>query len=432
MAVCKRDNCTNNIGTSNGELKYRLCHEHYEGRKNNALKRKERKQAICQYEGCAKSMADSNNKRFCSNECRHKAHRIIDDDNIVKLSKHSWWLRTESILKNNPYGLGSIDDPTDIARMMGLYEIKAKHQRAYNVLNNEWVLDVFGQPLKHLLPWLNLELCHRYPNARGGANTLMNLLIAPTRINRMLKDSVPHFEPGGQFNGIQAMQKKQPVEKTLLKALSGQFGKEAVQVALWKVKHIRFVDIRKRHALTSINTYDHPPLQRLLESELLRLRLFELKEGVTLLAEHLHMVSCGIDNELLAIACFHALLKGDADSFLNKLSLLSSYLADNQTIPDGMKIGDLYPWYARQLHQYMEHYFELDINNTGARIAFYNSFFTVPPYDAEGKPVVISVFGRYSDKNQLLSPFNIQDSCFNGAEPMLFPLVTEQHWINQH
>uniref|UniRef100_UPI0036DA7F76 hypothetical protein n=1 Tax=Photorhabdus sp. RM322S TaxID=3342825 RepID=UPI0036DA7F76 len=367
-------------------------------------------------------MADSRNKRFCSNECRHKAHRIIDDGSIVKLVKHSWWLRIESMLKNNPYGLGSINGPDDIARMMELYRIKARHQKAYNVLHNEWVLDKHGKPLRHLRPLLELEICHRYPNAKGGANTVMNLLIAPTRINRMLKDSVPHFEPGGQFNGIKTIQKERPVEKTLLKALSDQFGKESVQVALWQVKHVRFVDMMKRHALTSINTFDYPPLQGLLESELLRLKLYELKEGVTVLAEHLRMTSCGIDNELLAIGCFHALLKGDADSFLNRLSLLSSYLADNKTTPEGMHIDDLYPWYTRQLHHYMEHYFELDMNNTGACVAFYNSFFTFPPYDVEGKPVVISAFGVYSDKNQLLSPFNTQDSCFTGDEPMLFPL----------
>ena len=432
MAVCKRDNCTNNIGPSDGERKLRLCSEHYEGRIQNAFRRKERKRAICRYKGCGKSMADSRNKRFCSNECRHKAHRIIDDDNIVKLVTHSWWLRIESMLKNNPYGLGSINDTTDISRMMKLYGVKARHQRAYNVLNNKWVLGDDGVPIKRLRPWLELEISHRYPNARGGANTAMNLFIAPTRINRMLKDSVPHFEPGGQFNGIQAMQKEQPVEKTLLKALSDQYETEPVQAALWSVKHVRFVDMMKRHALTSINTFEHPPLQELLESELLRLRLYELKRGVTVLAEHLHMVSYGIDNELLAVACFHALLKGDADGFLKKLSLLSSYLADNQTIPDGMQLDDLYPWYTSLLHQYMEHYFELDMSSTEDRIAFYNSFFTVAPYDEEGKPVVISAFGAYSDKNQLLIPDNCQDSYREGAELVSVPPATRQPWINQH
>jgi|GEM_PF-2502248 len=70
--------------------------------------------AICHYKGCNKSLSDSRNKRFCSNECRHKAHRIIDDDNIIKLVKHSWWLNIESMLKNNPGGLGSINDPGDV------------------------------------------------------------------------------------------------------------------------------------------------------------------------------------------------------------------------------------------------------------------------------------------------------------------------------
>lgn len=432
MAVCKRDNCTNNIGNSNGERKLRLCHEHYEGRNNNAIKRKERKQSICQYKGCRKSMADSRNKRFCSNECRHKAHRIIDDDNIVKLVTHSWWLRIESMLKNNPCGLGSIHGPADIARMMELYGTKAVHQKAYNVLYGEWVLGDDGEPIKRLRPWLELEISHRYPNARGGENTAMNLLIAPSRVNRMLKDSVPHFEPGGQFNGIQATQQERPVEKTLLKALSEQYETEPVQEALWSVKHVHFADMMKRHALTSINTFDHPPLQGLLLSELVRLQLIELKDGVTVLSEHLRMASCGIDNELLAVACFHALLKGDADGFLKKLSLLSSYLADNQTIPDGMQKDGLYPWYTCQLHQYMRYYFELDMSSTEDRIAFYNSFFTVAPYDKEGKPIVISAFGAYSDKNQLLIPGNDQDSYRAGAEWISVPTVTGQPWISQH
>ncbi|MGV4094401.1 hypothetical protein ACV8S3_23045 [Citrobacter freundii] len=387
MSICKRDNCSNHIGDIFEARKLRLCAKHFEGRALKAGKRELRKLAKCQY--CGKSIANTRNKIFCSNECRHKGHRVIDDDFIIKLTKHSWWLSVESMLKNNPYGLGSINDPNDIVDLLSLYRIKAAHQKAYNVLNNEWVLNSDGQPISHLRPWLELEVSHRYPNSKGGSNRTKNLLIAPKLINRMLKDTLPLYTRADEFSGLQAAQIGEPVKTTLLKELTVRYGCESVQTAINRIRFISFVDIKKPRRLFGVDTIARPPLEKLFQVESLRLGLYKLRDAVTALAWHLNMMSGGIDNELLAIACFHALLKGDSEHFLAELQPLPEYLGSKKEIPDEMKKYGVYGWYTNKLHQYMKRYFGLDMNCLEDRIDFYNSFFTVPALNKEGSHIII-------------------------------------------
>ncbi|WP_333012664.1 hypothetical protein [Kluyvera sichuanensis] len=344
--------------------------------------------ATCHYKNCHKNLSDSRNKRFCSNECRHKAHRIIDDDNIVKLVKHSWWLNIESMLKNNPCGLGSINDPDDVADVLQLYRIKSCHQRAYNVLYGKWVMGDDGLPLSRLRPWLELEVSHLYPNSKGGANISKNLLIAPKSINRMLKDTIPRYIPTGEFSGVIATNHEEPVKTTLFKELIARYGADTVQNALKRLRKLNFVDIEKPRRLISINTFASPPLEKLLKEETLRLRHFRLREAITALAFHLSMESGGIDNELLAVASFHALLKGDSDNFLKDLKLLSGYLEKTETIPDYMRESGVYGWYTSRLHKYMKHYFGLDMTSLEECVNFYNKFFTVPVLGKEGGHII--------------------------------------------
>jgi len=393
MAICKRDNCQNSIGVKDEERKLRLCPEHYNGRKQNASRREERMKAICHYKGCNKSLSNSRNKRFCSNECRHKAHRIIDDDNIVKLVKHSWWLNIESMLKNNPGGLGSINDPDDVVDILQLYRNKSRHQRAYNVLYDEWIRGDDGLPLSRLRPWLELEVSHLYPNSKGGANISKNLLIAPKLINRMLKDTIPPYTPEDEFRGFIAASHEEPVKTTLLKALTSRYGVDTVQIALKRIRNLNFVDIEKPRRLFSINTFFSPPLEKLLKEETLRLGHFKLRAAITALASHLSIESGGIDNELLAVACFHAMLKGDADSFLKEMQQLPGYLERTETIPIHMQENGVYGWYTSRLHNYMKCYFGLDMTCLEERVIFYNRFFTVPALAKDGGHIIISPNG---------------------------------------
>lgn len=170
MAICKRNNCNLSIGDLPDERKLRLCPKHYQGKLSNAAKRAQRWGLTCQYPPCGISLSGTRNQRYCCIEHRNKDRRLIDDDAIVSLVKHSYWINVESMLKNNPLGLGSINCPDDIAELIRLYERKAAHQKAYNTINGRRVTDSKGLAIKRLTPWLELELCHIYPNSKGGAN----------------------------------------------------------------------------------------------------------------------------------------------------------------------------------------------------------------------------------------------------------------------
>lgn len=159
MAICKRNNCNLSIGDLPDERKLRLCPKHYQGKLSNAAKRAQRLGLTCQYPPCGISLSGTRNQRYCCIEHRNKDRRLIDDDAIVSLVKHSYWINVESMLKNNPLGLRSINCPDDIAELIRLYERKAAHQKAYNTINGRRVTDSKGLAIKRLTPWLELENC---------------------------------------------------------------------------------------------------------------------------------------------------------------------------------------------------------------------------------------------------------------------------------
>lgn len=374
MAICKRDNCNSVMGNSYGERKYRLCPKHYNGMVARIIIREEKKTATCNY--CGISIALSRNIKFCSANCRIKATRIIDDDDIVGLHNHSWWISLEAMLKANPLGLGSITGLNDICEMIGLYFIKSHYQRPYNMINGEFVTDEYGKRIKRFIPGFPLELSHRYPNSKGGANTANNILIAPGLINRMVKDNVPFYEEGHPYNGVKAHGDTYKISKTLLKALVEKFGRTAVKEALWCVKKVPFADINWPKNLT-LNVTSQP-LSGLLLAELSRLNLGELRAAVKAVSESTRICTDFLDTELLAASCFHALLTGDKDGFLDDLMQLDVACRDaNQATDIGGRINS----FIRTHSRYMKKYFHINMSSERVRKNLYNRFFTNPPLD---------------------------------------------------
>lgn len=374
MAVCKRNNCIAQIGHSPAERILQLCSVHYHGRLLNAARREKRATLICRYPACGISIADTRNQYYCCKEHRDKARRLIDDDAIVRLVKHSYWLNVEAMLKNNPHGLGSITGPTDIADLILLYQRKASHQKAYNILNGHRVADT----TKRLIPWLELELCHIYPNSKGGTNTARNIIIAPAAINRMMKDFIPCSQ-SGVLSGIKAMETPHPVKSTLLKALTDKYGSDAVQEALSGVKHLAFADLSLSRRLFGADIYAFPPLIRLLKEEALRLNLISLWE--TLVCTEVSVwLNAGPANELFAVAAFHALLNGDADRLLEQCyRLVDEIRGKHKRAPQ-----TIYGEFQHILSQYMTQYFHINTSDHRACNLFYNRFFSVPPVSEDG------------------------------------------------
>lgn len=372
VAICKRDNCSTTMGNSIGERKYRLCSKHYNGMIARRIKREEKKNTICGY--CGSSIALSRNNKFCSTNCRVKATRIIDDDNIVALHNHSWWISLEAMLKANPVGLGSITVLNDICEMMGLYFIKSNYQRPYNMIDGEFLTDEYGERIKRFIPWIPLELSHRYPNSKGGANTTKNILIAPGLINRMVKDNLPKYETGNPYNGVKAQGGSYKISKTLLKALVENFGRTEVKDALWIVKRVPFADITRAKNLNFYITLQ--PLLGLLLAELHRLNLVDLRTAVKTIATSTRICNSLIDAELLAVSCFHALLTGDKDRFLDELVQLDMAFCDASK---SKEIKDRINSFITVHSRYMKKVFHINTRSEREKLNLYNRFFTHPP-----------------------------------------------------
>ncbi|MCO7050504.1 hypothetical protein NAG84_11665, partial [Proteus terrae] len=306
MAICKRNNCKALVGQLPDERKLRLCSDHYQRNLLNAHRRVIKQGLTCQYPPCGNSLSNTRNHRYCCNEHRNKAKRLIDDNGIVNLVKHSYWLNVESMLKNNPLGLGSINSPDDITNLIRLYQRKATHQKAYNTINGRRVTG----SIKRLIPWVELELCHIYPNSKGGSNTVGNIIIAPALINKKMKDSVPADNFSEKLSGIKAARPPTPVKSTLLKALIEQYGQIEVQEALSSAKQVTFASAEASYRLFGTNIYTHPPLLKLLKEETWYLGFEQFRDSINHI-ENSSYISAGPANELFAVASFHAMLNGD-------------------------------------------------------------------------------------------------------------------------
>ncbi|MBX7020586.1 hypothetical protein EX238_20245, partial [Providencia rettgeri] len=210
------------------------------------------------------------------------------------------------MLKNNPLGLGSINSPDDITNLIRLYQRKATHQKAYNTINGRRVTG----SIKRLIPWVELELCHIYPNSKGGSNTVGNIIIAPALINRKMKDSVPTDNFNEKLSGIKAARPPTPVKSTLLKALIEQYGQIEVQEALSSAKQVTFASAEASYRLFGTNIYTHPPLLKLLKEETWYLGFEQFRDSINHI-EICSYISAGPANELFAVASFHAMLNGD-------------------------------------------------------------------------------------------------------------------------
>ena len=360
------------MGNSDDEIKYRLCQRHYYGMVDKIKKREAKKKTTCDY--CSISIAQSRNNKFCSVHCRNRARRIIDDDDIIALNNHSWWISLESMLKSNPKGLASISGLNDICEMMGLYFIKSNYQQPYNMFNGVFVTNEYGERIKRFIHWFPLELSHRYPNSKGGENTTKNILIAPSLINRMIKDNIPFYKEGSPYNGIKAHGDAFKISKTLLKALVEKFGNAQVKEALWCVKKMPFADITRPKNLILSTTSQ--PLTVLLLAELGRLHLSELRAAMKAISESPRICTDFLDAELIAASCFHALLTGDKDGFLDGLMQLDVACLDANRATD---IESQINSFTKTQSRYMKKYFRVNMRSERDRRNLYNRFFTHPP-----------------------------------------------------
>lgn len=290
----------------------------------------------------------------------------------------------ENSIKRNLYLLGSVSNMTEIVNYYHLYLRKSHYQRSYTLPLSDL------QEKLTLAPLPFLDISHLYPNAKGGANTTENMIIAPSFINRRNNDAIP-FQGQG-FGGIQSTGELIPFNGSLYDSLTARFGSEEVNAALREITPAKrfYGNVPRNIEFGGIE--QQLPLFTLLHGELWRLGHYKtsgcLGEIRQLFPEYpLYL-------ELLAIVGFHAVLSGDPDRIMallcrvfNKCFNINSSLRE----PHKQCIGLMY----RLLSKYLRRYFSVEIDDREAVVAFYNGFYSqeiIAPGDSEDEVVCYRYF----------------------------------------
>lgn len=287
-------------------------------------------------------------------------------------------------IKRNLYLLGSVLKIGDIVDYYHLYLRKSHYQRSYTP-------PLTGcQGKLNLVALLRLDISHLYPNAKGGANTTENLIIAPLFINRRNNDAIPYQGQG--FGGIQSTGESIPFNGSLYESLIARFGSEEVNAALREITPAKRFYGNAPREIEFGGIEQQLPLFTLLHGELWRLGHNKISECLGEIRQLFPEYPLYL--ELLAIVGFHAVLSGDPDRIMallcrifNKCFNITSSLRE----PHKQFIGLMY----RLLRKYLLRYFSVEIDNREAMVAFYNGFYSqeiIGPGDAEDEVLCYRYF----------------------------------------
>lgn len=378
MTQCDRSNCRKKVSRRSATGKADLCEYHYQRFQSNQKNKERRLLSTCQY--CGYSLAETRNKQYCSAACRQKGSRKINTNNTVSILDSSYWKHINSTLIRNPFMLGSITGPEDVVDFHRLYEIKSRHQRCYTISTYEG-----GHPKLKLVALLCIEICHMYPNGKGGANIVDNLIIAPELINRRNRDVIPY--QGHGFDGIKSVGEYTPFKGSLYDGLVERYGILTVNEELSRITPVRRFhgNVPRKNEFDGIK--QQLPLLTLLHEELWRLGHHKFSECLSELRQLFPEYPLYL--ELLAIVGFHAVLSGDPDRVMallcrvfNKCFNITSSLRE----PHKQCINLMY----RLLRKYLRRYFSVEIDDREAVVAFYNGFYSqeiIAPGDADDEVV---------------------------------------------
>lgn len=397
MARCVRKKCQDSISSNPKAANMRLCDKHYTKYIQNILRRQLQSVQKCKY--CHKSLADSKNKQYCSVEHRQLGSRKIMEQFIYDITHYSYWYHVQNAIKRNPLQLGSIENLDDIVDFINLYIQKSKHQRSY----------FLGTENKEgkATPLFELEVSHRYPNSKGGANCSTNMLISPSRINRMIKDSIPAMDQAAVFRGLKSNNKHIPMKGSLYEGLDSMFGLQKIKTSFRKVKRLRrFQGTILRHIEFS-GVPESLPLLSLFTEEIIRLNnnyqdWLDIIQNIRKSYSQIYPLYI----ELLAALGFYAFLTGDRDRFLQRffkfpeVKMMSSKHAVRHT--------GYGKFIALLIKKYMSRFFNVDTENPSAVVNFYNSLFTqeVVNYNSWSNELVFFMYQR-GRKRQCSPPFQV-------------------------
>lgn len=238
-ALCRREGCNRPLYRIPENKSLHLCREHYEQRLLNLQKKQQQSPAIRHCKHCGKEIINPRNTTYCDQLCAGEARRAFSRSipGFNALS-HSYWKNITGLFQRSPVGLDSAINPLDdIPALWRLYALKGHYQQSFNTLDGEWLIDPKTRlPVEKLVASITLELCHRYPNKQGGANTTRNIVIAPGFTNRPLQSRCPPLNADERFNGIQASTTGGPLKQSLMAELLARYGHEPVRLMMQQIK----------------------------------------------------------------------------------------------------------------------------------------------------------------------------------------------------
>ncbi len=400
MAICVRKNCTTSVWGNNKERSKRLCKRHYAAYVQNRIAKEAKALSVCYY--CGLSLAKMRNKKYCCKAHRQLGSRKILGKIITDIIGFSYWGHIQHHIKRSPIELASINGMHDITGLYQLYQCKTKHQRSYVLALEQWGVSKEKLKIKPI-PLLRLEICHFYPVNSGGENTPDNVIIAPLRINRMLKDTIPY--QGRLFPGLKALRKKMPLNGSLYDGLVARFGKKVVDEELSSIGKLKHFHGNYAKQPEFGGMHHEFPLLMLLISELLRLGHHDIVKFLQAIRRDYESL-LPVYVELVSIIMFYAILTGDRDRFLMRFMRIHRWFDDTA-------LSTRHPFrawgrdnYERcmylLLRRYLRLFFGSAIESPREIVDLYNSFFSLQVVDVGelGEIVSFSYFkGRQSKVN---------------------------------
>lgn len=362
MAKCERNNCDKLIRWQTSVGGERLCEAHYQTLLRNKQNKLIKRNSVCLH--CGISLANSRNSKYCCIQHRQYASRKL----LNQLLTHSYWYRVESLIERSPHILASVNAPRDIADLIRLYQNKARHQHSYMLS-----IDNGKKPI----PFFPLELAHRYPVSKGGANTALNIIITPSLINRIVSDRIPAQNQG--FPGTKAAGKCLPLDGSLYDSLVKSFGSLEVTEQLGAIKLKQFHGNTPRQI--SFPGIDKGlPLLTLLIEELYRLDLDEWG-GLFMSLKRTYERLVPFMLELIAALSFYAILTGDKDRFLARLHRFNDwFLSEYPRLRHPFRRGGLESFedvLLLMLNKYLLKFFAINSSDLNSVVMFYNKLFSV-------------------------------------------------------
>lgn len=237
---------------------------------------------------------------------------------------------------------------------------------------------------------MELELCHRYPNSKGGMNTDKNIIIGPAFINRMLKDIVPLQTKKGELNGEKGEGKIISVRTGLIKSLKCNFESVDIYELFNKIGNVpSFNGIDKRD-VSFAELYNKNFIFDLLIEEVKRLKLMEVKEILVILKKMLFLsfnyyTSLVIIHpyhlDIVSLIFFHSILSGDKDSFI-ALSLKLFINGERNVLKKHLRRHHMM-YYLLTAKKYVVANFGLHFdgsNDHDIAIVLYSKVFSIPPH----------------------------------------------------